>query len=74
MTGLALRPAAVFLVATFALACDYNELGEVVARQGQKVELSQTRWDEGAGTFENPYIAHGLVFGRCYSYVSPAPQ
>lgn len=63
-----------YLVRFEPSAALYNELGEVVAREGQRVELSQTRWDEGAGTFEDPYIAQGLVFGGCYSYFDPTPQ
>lgn len=55
------------------LAALYSDLDAVVARDGQDVVLGQTRWDEAAGTYEDPYIAHGLVFGGCYSYFSGVP-
>ena len=44
-----------------------NERGEVVAREGQKVFLGQTRVSESAGTFNDPYIAHGLIHDGCYA-------
>ncbi|MEW5989818.1 MAG: hypothetical protein AB1736_00540 [Chloroflexota bacterium] len=46
----------------------YNEGGRVVARQGQAVELGQVGWDENAGTFEDPYIASGILFDGCYPF------
>jgi hypothetical protein len=46
----------------------YNELGKVVARAGQRTELSQTSPEEHAGTFDDPYLASGLTLGGCYPY------
>jgi hypothetical protein len=47
----------------------YNEGGRVVGRAGDPIELSQTRWDSATGTYENPYLAQGLVFDSCYPFV-----
>ena len=47
----------------------YNEHESVVAAAGKPVELSQTMWNSAAGTFDDPYIAQGLVFGGCYPFV-----
>lgn len=41
-----------------------NEQGRVVAPAGERTELIQTRADEHAGTFDDPYIA-GLILGGC---------
>ncbi len=38
----------------------------VVGRAGDRIELSQTRPSDAAGTFDEPYFASGLVFGDCY--------
>lgn len=46
----------------------YNDQGKVVARAGQRTELSQTRAEEHAGTFDDPYIASGLLLGGCYPF------
>ncbi|HEX9549716.1 MAG TPA: hypothetical protein VF971_01335 [Candidatus Limnocylindrales bacterium] len=47
----------------------HDESGLVVTRQGELVELSQVEWDSSAGTYEDPYIASGILFDRCYPYV-----
>jgi hypothetical protein len=41
----------------------------VVAQENGPVELSQVRPDEHRGTFEDPYIASGLLFHGCYAYL-----
>ena len=46
----------------------HNERGEVVAAAGHATELGQTRWESAAGTYEDPYLAQGLVFGGCYPF------
>lgn len=43
-----------------------NERGQIVAAEGQKVTLEQTRLSEATGTYDNPYVAHGGLFGACY--------
>lgn len=43
-----------------------NERLEIVATEGQEVSLDQTRLNEAAGTYDNPYVAHGGLFGACY--------
>ena len=43
--------------------------GKVVASAGDKVTLDQVRRDSHAGTFEDPYIASGGLFGGCYPYI-----
>lgn len=44
----------------------YNEKGIPVARQGETVELPQVSGSEHAGTYADPYLAHGIIFDRCY--------
>jgi hypothetical protein len=46
-----------------------DDHGKVVARAGDKVTLGQVRPDSHAGTFEDPYIASGGLFGGCYPYI-----
>lgn len=46
----------------------YDERGEVVGRQGERIVLSQVRWTEHAGTYADPYIASGLLFNGCYPF------
>jgi hypothetical protein len=46
-----------------------DETGTVVAQENGPVELSQVRPDEHRGTFEDPYIASGLLFHGCYAYL-----
>jgi hypothetical protein len=46
----------------------YNELGKPVAWADEPTELSQTRWDEATGTYEDPYVAHEGAYGGCYPY------
>jgi len=45
-----------------------DERGDLVAREGDRLELSQTRWDDATGRYEDPYIAAGGWAGRCYPY------
>jgi hypothetical protein len=47
----------------------YDERGKAVAQAGGRTELSQVRWDGHAGTFEDPYIASGLLFDGCYPFL-----
>lgn len=47
----------------------YNDHGVAVAGAGQSVELSQVRLGTHAGTFDDPYIASGVVFGECYVFL-----
>jgi hypothetical protein len=42
--------------------------GRVVAHEGNGVRLDQTPRSEATGTWDDPYVAHGLVFGDCYPY------
>ena len=46
-----------------------DDHGKVVARVGDKVTLGQVRPDSHAGTFADPYIASGALFGGCYPYL-----
>jgi hypothetical protein len=57
-----------FFVRFEPLAALYNDLGVVVVRERQEVVLGQTRWDEAAGTYEDPYLAQGIIYGGCYPY------
>ena len=46
-----------------------NDTGVLIARAGDPIELGQTNLNEATGTFEDPYIAHGLSLGTgCYPY------
>ena len=47
-----------------------NERGVVVAHAGDAVTLGQVRPDEHTGTFEDPYVASGIVFDGCYPYIA----
>ena len=47
-----------------------DDHGAVVARDGDKITLTQTNLDEAAGTQGDPYVAKGLwLAGRCYPFV-----
>lgn len=46
-----------------------DDRGREVAREGQGVVLAQTRADDAAGTWDDPYLASGLVFQGCYAPV-----
>jgi hypothetical protein len=46
----------------------YNEQGTAVAKAGGRIVLGQIRPEDHAGTFEDPYIASGILFGRCYPF------
>jgi hypothetical protein len=52
---------------TVALIDDH---GKIVASAGDKVTLGQVRPDSHAGTFEDPYVASGALFGGCYPYIA----
>ena len=43
-----------------------NEKGVAVARAGQTVTLPQVAPRSHAGTYADPYLAQGLLFGSCY--------
>jgi hypothetical protein len=45
-----------------------DERGLVVAREGEIVRLTQVHPSSAAGTFEDPYVASGLLFDGCYSF------
>lgn len=47
----------------------YSDKGVRVAQKGDDVELSQTSWGDAAGTYEDPYLAAGLVFNGCYPFI-----
>jgi hypothetical protein len=47
----------------------YDEVGQLIGSAGNPIELSQTTWDSATGTYDDPYIAQGLVFGSCYPFV-----
>lgn len=42
-----------------------NEQGKVVARAGERTELSQTRPKDPAATFADPCITSGLLLSGC---------
>jgi len=44
----------------------YNERGRAVAKAGSDVILPQVALGSHAGTFADPYVAAGLLFGACY--------
>jgi len=44
----------------------YNEKDVPVARQGETVTFPQANNSKQAGTYADPYLAHGVVFDRCY--------
>jgi hypothetical protein len=46
-----------------------DDLGKVVASAGDPVTLDQVRPDSHAGTFQDPYIASGGLFGGCYPFI-----
>lgn len=46
----------------------HDPQGDIVAREGNGVKLGQTPRDEATGTWDDPYIAHGLALGDCYPY------
>ena len=46
-----------------------DEHGTTVASAGDTVTLDQVRADSHAGTFADPYIASGILFGGCYPFV-----
>jgi hypothetical protein len=47
-------------------AAIYTEKGGLVGRAGDRIVLDQTRPGDAAGTFADPYLASGLIFGDCY--------
>jgi hypothetical protein len=44
----------------------YDERGRAVARDGDSVELGQINLETATGTYEDPYIAKGILFDGCY--------
>ncbi len=47
----------------------YSDGGVRIATAGQPIELGQTTWTSATGTYDDPYLASGLVFGGCYPFV-----
>ena len=47
----------------------YRDSEARIAGEGEIVELSQTTWDSAMGTFDDPYMASGLVFNGCFPFV-----
>lgn len=58
-----------FFVRFEPMATLYSDRGDRIARAGEDVELSQTAWTDARGTYEDPYIASGVVFNGCYPFV-----
>jgi hypothetical protein len=46
----------------------YDDHGEEVGRDGSHVTLEQVDPTGHTGTFDDPYIASGLLFGTCYPF------
>ena len=46
----------------------YNDRGERVATDGDRVELGQVSRDSHAGTYDDPFIASGIMFDGCYLF------
>jgi hypothetical protein len=46
----------------------YDPGGTLVGIEGSTVHLDNVAPDSATGTFTDPYIATGRVFGRCYIY------
>lgn len=44
----------------------YDERGMAVAREGDTVELGQVNVETAAGTYDDPYVAKGILFDGCY--------
>jgi hypothetical protein len=55
-----------FTVRFEPLAVLRDENGAIVARDDSSVTLGHVSLTEAAGTFDDPYIASGLVFDGCY--------
>jgi hypothetical protein len=47
----------------------YNDMGYAMARAGDLTELAQVFPGDAKGTFDDPYIASGILFGTCYPYL-----
>jgi hypothetical protein len=47
----------------------YNENDHAVARAHEPTELSQVKPEDHSGSFDDPYIASGLLYDGCYPYV-----
>jgi hypothetical protein len=47
----------------------FTDKGVLLAGTGDNVTLSMTLPDSAAGTYDDPYIASGLVFGDCFPYL-----
>lgn len=46
-----------------------DQANRAVAHEGDRVKLDQTPFDEATGTWDDPYVAHGLTLGDCYPYL-----
>jgi hypothetical protein len=44
----------------------YNEKDDAVAHHGETVTFPQVKISEHAGTYDDPYRAHGTIFNGCY--------
>ena len=47
----------------------YDEHGSRVGHEGDVVTLDQVNVADHRGTFDDPYIAQGIVFGGCYPFL-----
>lgn len=45
----------------------FNEKGQVVASEGDRVEIGQVNLEAHAGTDADPYLARGILFDGCYN-------
>ena len=45
-----------------------SDKGIEVAQAGDMVELGQVSIGDAAGTYDNPYVAAGILFGDCYPF------
>lgn len=53
----------------------YDESGNPVGRAGSRIILDQVPWSSATGTYDDPYIASGLLFGgKCYPFAAAAPS
>lgn len=46
----------------------YDEAGSAVAQEDSAVTLDQVRPTDASGTYDDPYIASGILLGSCYPY------
>lgn len=58
-----------FTVRFEPVAALYDDRGARVAQDGDRIELAQVDRDGHAGTYDDPFVASGLVFNGCYPFV-----